>query len=99
MTTPASKRTTCCSHGDTLGFRGDAPVDGTETVAELYAEAIVPLAQNAAWADYLGLELGGRYSEYDNAGGVWTYKARRRVAAKWEPPLSRHASTKRPRPE
>ena len=67
--------------GDTLGFRGDAPVEGTENVAEIYTEAIIPLAQNASWADYLGLELGARYSEYDNAGGVWTYKA----GGEWQP--------------
>jgi outer membrane receptor protein involved in Fe transport len=67
--------------GDTLGFRGDAPVEGTEKVVEIYTEAIIPLAQNASWADYLGLELGARYSEYDNAGGVWTYKA----GGEWQP--------------
>jgi len=67
--------------GDTLGFAGDAPVTGTETVIEVYAEAIVPLAENAAWADYLGLEVGGRYSEYDNAGGIWTYK----FGGDWQP--------------
>lgn len=69
------------SSGDTLGFRGDAPVEGEESVVEVYTEAIIPLAQNAAWADYLGLEVGARYSEYDNAGGVWTYKA----GAAWQP--------------
>ncbi|MCH7637637.1 MAG: TonB-dependent receptor, partial [Proteobacteria bacterium] len=67
--------------GDALGFRGDAPVEGTEKVAEIYTEAIIPLAQDASWADYLGLELGARYSEYDNAGGVWTYKA----GGEWQP--------------
>jgi outer membrane receptor protein involved in Fe transport len=67
--------------GDALGFRGDAPVEGTENVVEIYAETIIPLAQDATWADYLGLELGARYSEYDNAGGVWTYKA----GGEWQP--------------
>lgn len=67
--------------GDTLGFRGRAPVEGKERVVELYTEAIIPLAQDAAWADYLGLELGARYSDYDNAGGVWTYKA----GGEWQP--------------
>ena len=67
--------------GDTLGFVGDAPVLGKETVAEIYTEAIIPLAQDAAWADYLGLEIGGRYSEYDNAGSVTTYK----IGGEWQP--------------
>lgn len=67
--------------GDTLGFRGDAPVDGTERVIEIFGEAVVPLLQGASFADYLGLELGLRYSEYDLAGGIWTYKA----GGEWQP--------------
>ncbi len=61
--------------GDILGYNGDAPVIGTETVSEVYAEAIVPLADGAAFADYLALELGARYSDYKNAGAVDSYKA------------------------
>jgi iron complex outermembrane recepter protein len=60
--------------GDTLGNRGAAPVEGTETVIEAYGEALIPLVQNRAWADYLALEVGARYSRYDYARGVWTYK-------------------------
>lgn len=60
--------------GDTLGFSGDATVEGEESVVEFYAEAIVPLASDVPWADYLALEVGARYSDYDNAGGVTTYK-------------------------
>ncbi|MEJ2127483.1 MAG: TonB-dependent receptor [Woeseiaceae bacterium] len=60
--------------GDTIGYRGDAPVDGTESVTELYAEAILPLYEDVGGAARLELELGGRYSKYDNAGGVETYK-------------------------
>ncbi|MEQ9561589.1 MAG: TonB-dependent receptor, partial [Woeseiaceae bacterium] len=67
--------------GDTLGYRGDAPVDGRESVLELFGEAVIPLAQDAAFADYLGLELGARYSEYDLAGGIWTYK----FGGEWQP--------------
>lgn len=48
--------------GDTLGYRGDAPVDGRESVIELYAEALVPLARDQTWAEYFDLELGARYS-------------------------------------
>ena len=65
---------------DTLGYRGDAPVDGTESVVELYGEALVPLVSGKAWAESLALELGLRYSEYDLAGGVWTYK----VGGDWQ---------------
>lgn len=60
--------------GDTLGYRGDAPISGTEKVSEIYAEAVVPLLEEAPLAEMLTLELGARYSRYDNAGGAWTYK-------------------------
>jgi outer membrane receptor protein involved in Fe transport len=67
--------------GDTMGFRGTAPVDGTESVWELYTEALVPLIDNDNSVHYLGLELGVRYSDYKNAGSVWTYKA----GLEWQP--------------
>lgn len=69
--------------GDTLGYRGSvsAGIDGSEEVTELYAEAVVPLASDRAWADYLGVEVGARYSDYKLAGGLWTYKA----GAEWQP--------------
>lgn len=66
--------------GDTLGFRGDAPVDANDSVSEVYAEAAIPLLQNAAAADYLGLEVGVRYSDFENSGGVWTHK----LGSSWE---------------
>ena len=51
--------------GEALGAGGRlAPIVGEETVAEVYVEAIVPLAEDMAFADYLALELGARYSEY-----------------------------------
>ena len=67
--------------GDALGYRGSAGVSGDERVYEVFAEPAIPLAINAAFAHYLGLELGARYSDYDNAGSVDTYK----VGAEWEP--------------
>ena len=67
--------------GDILGYNGNAPVNGKETVAEVYVEAIVPLAEGAAFADYLALELGARYSDYKNAGAVDSYK----VGFEWLP--------------
>jgi iron complex outermembrane receptor protein len=60
--------------GDTLGFRGESSISGTEEVWELYGEAVVPLAAKSAWAEYLGIEIGARYSDYKLAGGIWTYK-------------------------
>jgi len=67
--------------GDAMGFRGASSVDGRESVSEIYAEALVPLADNVPFARYLALEIGGRLSEYDNAGSVDTFK----VGGDWEP--------------
>jgi outer membrane cobalamin receptor len=67
--------------GDTLGFRADSNVVGEETVYEVYAEALVPLLSDLPFARYLGLELGGRLSSYDNAGDLETWK----LGADWEP--------------
>jgi iron complex outermembrane receptor protein len=67
--------------GDTLGYVGDSPVSGTESVYELYTEALLPLIDDRATGNYLGLELGGRYSDYKNAGPVWTWKA----GLEWQP--------------
>ncbi|MEO1203248.1 MAG: TonB-dependent receptor [Pseudomonadota bacterium] len=69
------------SSGDALGYRGSAGVDGSESVYEVFAEAVVPLAADAVFVRYLGLELGARYSDYENAGSVDTYK----VGGEWRP--------------
>jgi outer membrane receptor protein involved in Fe transport len=67
--------------GDALGYNGSSPISGSDEVFEVYAEAVAPLATDLAWADYLGIEAGARYSEYKNAGGMWTYKA----GGEWQP--------------
>ncbi len=61
--------------GDSMDFGVFAPVDGVDKVFEIYGEALVPLLSGKAWAESLDLEIGARYSNYDLAGGVWTYKA------------------------
>lgn len=66
--------------GDTMGFRGDAPVDGTESVSEAYAEMLVPLFRGKG-GSVVNLELGGRLSNYDYAGNVGTHK----VGMTWRP--------------
>jgi outer membrane receptor protein involved in Fe transport len=68
--------------GDVLGAFGRlAPIVGEETVSEVYVEAILPLAKDMAFADYLALELGARYSEYENAGAVDSWK----LGFEWRP--------------
>jgi iron complex outermembrane receptor protein len=67
--------------GDTLGYRPDASVFGTEEVFEVFGEMLVPLADTRPFADYLALELGARYSDYKNAGDSETWK----VGFDWRP--------------
>ncbi len=66
---------------DALGFPSASPVVGSESVYEIYGEAIIPLAEGVTWAQYLALEIGARFSRYENAGESWTYK----VGGQWQP--------------
>jgi outer membrane receptor protein involved in Fe transport len=66
---------------DTMGFVGASPGGGRDSVTEVYLEGVVPLLSNRPWTDYLGIELGARYSDYKYAGGVWSYKA----GMEWQP--------------
>jgi len=61
--------------GDTLAYRGDASVIGSEDVYEIYGEMLIPLADSRPFADYLAVEIGGRFSDYEHAGEVSTWKA------------------------
>jgi outer membrane receptor protein involved in Fe transport len=62
-------------------FDSQRDVIGVERVAEVYAEMLVPLAEELPLADYLAVEFGGRYSRYDNAGSAESYKA----GLQWSP--------------
>jgi len=48
---------------------------GQFDVSEFFVEAIVPLLSGAPGAEYLGLELAARYSDYSTVGDATTYKA------------------------
>lgn len=61
---------------DAAGFGGATQaLDGEFDVAELFVETLVPLIQDASFAQDLSLELGYRYSDYSTSGGANTYKA------------------------
>ncbi len=60
--------------GDIFGFNAEKPVGGSTSVKELYAEAMVPLVSGVTGVEYLGLELGARYSDYSSVGSVYSYK-------------------------
>lgn len=57
------------------------PIFGEMDLTEFFAEARVPLLEGAAFAEYLGLELAVRTSDYSTIGSVSTWKA----GAEWAP--------------
>lgn len=61
--------------GDIFGFNQEVGVTGGYNVGEIYAEALVPLVADVAGVQYLGLELGARWSDYSSVGSVVSYKA------------------------
>jgi len=69
--------------GIPLGFAGvnsgvqfsiQANFAGTVDVKEAFAEALVPLLKDAAFARELNLSLAGRLADYTGSGGIWSYK-------------------------
>jgi outer membrane receptor protein involved in Fe transport len=51
------------------------PIAASIDLTEFFAEARVPLLEGAGFADYLGLELAVRTSDYSTVGNVTTWKA------------------------
>jgi outer membrane receptor protein involved in Fe transport len=67
--------------GDVVGFNAQQPISGRITVVEPFAELSVPILADLPAANYLGLELGYRYSDYNLSGTANTYKA----GLQWNP--------------
>lgn len=61
--------------GDAIGLNPQSSIDGTESLYELYSEAIFTLFEGRTSDQSLEVELGGRWSNYDHAGTVETWKA------------------------
>jgi outer membrane receptor protein involved in Fe transport len=57
------------------------PIFGEFDLTEFYAEARVPLLEGAPMAQYLGLELAVRTSDYSTIGNAFTWKA----GGEWAP--------------
>ena len=57
------------------------PVSGGFDVYEVFAEARIPLVQDAPFAKSLTAELAFRYSDYSSIGTTETYK----ISGEWEP--------------
>lgn len=60
--------------GDILGSGAQNPVKGDYDVWEVFAEVLLPLLTDRAFARELNLEVGYRYSDYSTVGAVSTYK-------------------------
>lgn len=57
-----------------IGLFPTSQTQGSTNVKELYGELLVPLLAGAPAAERLELELGARWSDYNTAGKIWTYK-------------------------
>ncbi len=65
-----------------ISLEGGQPISGSFNVLEYFGEVRVPLLSEAPGAHYLGLDLGARWSDYNNAvGSVFTFKA----GGEWNP--------------
>jgi iron complex outermembrane receptor protein len=58
-----------------IGLFPASSVAGSDEVKEAYAELLVPVLADLPAVKRLNLELGYRFSDYDSAGSVDTYKA------------------------
>lgn len=60
--------------GTSPGFGQTLPVSGEYDVTEFFLESLVPLIEDAPFADAVNLELGYRTSDYSTSGRVESYK-------------------------
>ncbi|MBX5461851.1 MAG: TonB-dependent receptor [Steroidobacteraceae bacterium] len=60
---------------DIIGQFGVQPVSGTNSVKEVFGEALIPLLSGLPGVELLELNLGYRYSDYNHSGGSSAYKA------------------------
>lgn len=63
------------------GFGPTLPTRGRYDVTEYFGEAIIPVIDNAPFADSVNVELGYRTSDYSTSGTVESYK----YGADWSP--------------
>ncbi len=72
---PDSLRTSNSIDDIPISTFSNALVRGRTQVKEVFGELLLPVLRNRPFMNSLELELGARYSDYDTAGGVPTYKA------------------------
>jgi iron complex outermembrane recepter protein len=57
-----------------IGLFPTSRTQGTTNVKELYGELLVPVLKEIPGIEQLNLEVGARWSDYNTAGKIWTYK-------------------------
>lgn len=67
--------------GVSPGFGQTLPTRGRYDVQEFFGEAIIPVVENAPFAESVNVELGYRTSDYSTSGNVESYK----YGADWSP--------------
>jgi len=58
----------------TIGLFDVSPTSGSTDVKEIYGEALIPILADRPFFDDLSINAGIRYSDYNTAGGVTTWK-------------------------
>jgi outer membrane receptor protein involved in Fe transport len=72
---PDSLLSTASVDEQPIGLYAVSNTKGATTVKEIYGELLVPILHDLPAVKALELELGGRYSDYNTAGGQNTWKA------------------------
>jgi len=67
--------------GNDLGFGGSPPVSGRYNVSESYGEIRIPVLEAMPFAELLQFEGAYRYSNYNLAGAIHSYK----YSGEWQP--------------
>jgi len=57
-----------------IGLFPTSKTQGKTNVKELYGELLVPVLKDLPGAKRFNVELGARWSDYNTAGKIWTYK-------------------------
>jgi outer membrane receptor protein involved in Fe transport len=55
-------------------FTNVQPIAGDYSVAEVFAETLLPLVSGVAGVEQLDLSLSARYADYSGSGGIWAWK-------------------------
>jgi outer membrane receptor protein involved in Fe transport len=55
-------------------FTNVQPINGSYSVAEVFAETLLPLVSGVTGVEQLDLSLATRFADYEGSGGIWAWK-------------------------